>query len=155
MNKEELRLKDPNIFPTEEVLKDALGQSYGAYTTFLDGLGKLDLEQIWQFYPCVCGKAWMARGCYKWTTLRGANKEKNIYWLSAWDGYFNVAIWFKEINRVEILKANISEETKEFIRSAKMLGQKMKTFPVEFAIDATESLADIYELIKLKKRLEA
>jgi len=155
MDKEKIRLTDPNVSPTEEVLKDAPGESYNAYTTFVDGLSNIDLEQIWQYYPCFCGKAWMARGSYKWTTPRGANKEKNIYWLSAWDGYFSIAVWFKEMNRMEILKANVSEETKQIIRTAKIFGPKMQTFPVEFNVRTTEQLADVYELIRWKKKLEA
>jgi len=155
MKREDLRLKDPNIVPTEEVLREALGENYEVYAEFVEGLGKLSVEQIWQYYPCFCGKAWMARGSYKWTTPRGANKEKNIYWLTAWDGYFHVAVWFKEMNRMEILKADVSEGTKEFIRNAKMLGQKMRTFAVEFSVKGNESLADIYELLRCKIRLEA
>jgi len=152
---EELRLREEGIFPTDEVLKKALGDSYPAYQTFQKGLAELDLSNEWKFYPCVGTKAWMARGEYKWTTVRGANKTKNIYWLSVWDGYFHVAVWFKEMNRAEILKADISEETKQLIRGAKIFGPKMKTFPIEFQVKTTNQIQDIYTLIRYKKKLEA
>ena len=155
MKYEALRLREQEISPTPEVLKTALGKSFSAYETFLKGLPKLDISNQWQYYPCVGTKAWMARGEYKWTTPRGANKTKNIYWLSAWDKHFKMSIWFKEDNRTEILKSDVSEQTKQLIRKGKMFGPKMRTFPVEFEITTTEPIADIYTLIKLKKQLEA
>ena len=156
MNKyEELRLRDPSVEPTEALLAEILGESYKAYTAFCKGLVGLDIEQVWQFYPCFATKAWMARGEYRWTTPRGAKKSKNIYWLSVWDKYFNVAIWFKGPNREEVAKLNISEETKNAVLKAKQFGPKMNTFPVEFHLTDPEQLADLYELIKCKKRLEA
>ena len=155
MDKDKLQLKDPGVTPTPELLKVALGGTYNAYAKFLDGLADLDIINIWQFYPCAGTKAWLARGEYKWTTPRGANKTKNLYWLSAWDGYFMLAVWFKEDIRAEILKADVSDETKQLIRKGKMFGPKMRTFPVEFKITAPAPLADIYTILRLKKQLEA
>ena len=66
-----------------------------------------------------------------------------------------VAIWFKEDNRAEILRADVSEETKELIRKGKMFGPKMRTFPVEFEIRDTKQIADVCTLLKYKIRLEA
>ena len=152
---ENLRLKDKDVTPTPEVLKSALGTSYSAFTKFIDGLAKLDISNVWQYYPCVGTKAWLGRGEYRWTTPRGANKVKNIYWLSAWDGHFQMAVWFKEDNRMEILKADVTEETKQLIRKGKMFGPKMRTFPVEFEIKTTSQLNDIYTLLRLKIQLEA
>ena len=85
----------------------------------------------------------------------GRKKSKNLYWLSVWDGCFNVVVWFKGPNREEVLKLNISDETKELVRQAKQFGVKMNTFPVELLISDKAKLDDVYELIKAKKRLEA
>ena len=148
-----LRLREANVTPTSEVMRKVLGSSYDAYAAFQRELAGLELEQVWQYYM-GCTKSWMARGQYKWTTPRGTNKEKTIYWLSVWDGYFKVTVWFLEKNRFEILKADVSEKTKQVIRGAKTLG-KMNTFPVEFDVTDAKPLADICELIKYKKRLEA
>ena len=103
----------------------------------------------------MCGKCWLAQGKYKWCTPRGAKKEKTIYWSAAWDKYFVVAIWFKEDNRPEILRADVSEKTKQLIRNGKMFGPKMRTFPVEFEVTDTGQIADICTLIKFKQKLEA
>ena len=148
---EELRLRDPDITPTSEVLEQVLGSSYAAYEIFQNALHNLEIEQEWQWY--TPHKAWFARGQHWWTTPRGTKKEKNLFWLHVCEGYFSVAVWFKEKNRTEALKANVSEKTKHLIRDAKTMG-KMPTFPVRFDITVAEPLADIYTLIGCKKRIE-
>jgi hypothetical protein len=151
-NHEKLQLRDPEETPTIKALKQALGGSYAAYEAFQNALPKLEIEQEWQWY--TPHKAWFAKGQHWWTTPRGKKKEKNLYWLHVCEGYFCVAVWFKEKNRNEALKAGVSEKTKRLIRDAKTMG-KMPTFPVRFDITTAELLADIYELIDCKKRIEA
>ena len=155
MSYEKLRLREAEITPTKEVLGKILGESYCAYESFVNGLKELEIANEWQYSNCACGKSWVARGEYKWTTMRGTHKSKNIYWLSAWDKYFVLAVWFKEDNRAEILNADVSEETKQRIRKGKMFGPKMRTFPVEFEITDIRLLVDIYTIIKYKIKLEA
>jgi len=111
----------------------------------------LEIEQGWQWYKPY--KAWFAKGQHWWTTARGTKKEKNLYWLHVFEGYFSVAVWFKEKNREEILGADVSEKTRQLIRDAETMG-KMPTFPVVFDITTTELLDDIHELLDCKKRLE-
>jgi hypothetical protein len=152
MNKhEKLLLKEPGVTPTSEVLEQALGESYSAYETFQEELPILEIEQVWQWY--TPHKAWFARGQHWWTTQRGTQKEKTLYWLNVYEGFFSVAVWFKEKNRTEALKTNVSEKTQQLIRDAQTMG-KMPTFPVVFDITTTEPLADIYTLIDCKKKIE-
>jgi len=148
---EKLRLRDPETMPTSEVLEQTLSGSYAAYETFQDALPGLEIEQEWQWY--TPHKAWFAKGQHFWTTPRGTRKEKNLYWLYVYEGYFSVAVWFKEKNRAEVLMADVSEKTKQLIRDAETMG-KMPTFPVVFDISTSEPLADIYTLLDCKKRLE-
>ena len=150
-NNDELRLRDPGVTPASEVLEQVLGSSYAAYKTFQDVLPKLEIEQEWQWY--TPHKAWFARGQHWWTTSKGTRKEKNLYWLHVCEGYFCVTVWFKEKNRMEILKADVSRSTKQLIHDAKTMG-KVPTFPVRFGITATKQLADVCTLIECKKRLE-
>ena len=151
MNHDGLRLRDPSMTPTSELLEQTLGESFSTYELLQEELPGLEIEQEWQWY--TPHKAWYAKGQHFWTTARGTRKEKNLYWLHVFDGYFNVAVWFLEKNRAEILRADISENTKQLICEAKTMG-KMATFPVMFNVTTTEPLADIYELIECKKRLE-
>ncbi|MCL2564730.1 MAG: DUF3788 domain-containing protein [Defluviitaleaceae bacterium] len=150
-NHEKLQLREPEIMPNSAILEQILGDSYAAYEAFQKALPDLEIEQQWQWYKPY--KAWFAKGQYFWITPRGTKKEKNLYWLHVFDGYFSVAVWFKEKNRIEILKAGISEKTKELICDADTMG-KLPTFPVVFDVSTSEFLADIYELIECKKRIE-
>jgi len=148
---EKLQLRDSKESPTNEVLEQTLGDSYLAYETFQEALPDLDIEQEWQWYKPY--KAWFAKGQHWWTTARGTKKEKNLYWLHVYEGCFDIAVWFTEKNRAELLKADVSEKTKQLIDEAKPKG-KLTTFPIMFDISTTELLEDIYTLIECKKRLE-
>jgi len=150
-SKDKLRLKDPHAAPTNLDLQQALGSSYAAYEAFQAALTNLDIQQEWQWYTPY--KVWAAKGVHRWTTPRGANKEKNLYWLYVFDGYFSVAVWFKEKNRFEVLDADVSEKTKQLISDAKTMGN-LPTFPVEFEVTTDEPLADICTLLDCKKRIE-
>ena len=149
--KDNLQLRDPAAMPTGELLECILGESYIAYEALQDALPKLEMEQEWQWY--TPHKAWFAKGQHFWTTPKGTKKEKNLYWLHVFDGYFDVAVWFKEKNRTEILTANVSEKTEQLIHDSETYG-KMPTFPVVIKVTSTDALADIYTLINYKKRLE-
>ncbi len=146
-----LRLRDQRVPPTKELLRLTLGDSYAAYEAFGDALPGLEIEQQWQWY--TPHKAWFAKGQHFWTTPRGTRKEKNLYWLYVYEGYFSVAVWFKEKNRAEILNADVSEKTKQLILDSDTMG-KLPTFPVVFDVTVPEALTDIYTLLDSKKRLE-
>ena len=148
---ESLRLRDPAVIPTGELLKQVLGDSFSAYEDFQDTLPELEIEQEWQWY--TPHKAWFAKGQHFRTTPRGTRKEKNLYWLHVYEGFFCVAVWFKEKNREEILYANVSEKTRRLIRDAETMG-KIPTFPVVFEVTAGETIGDICTLIACKKELE-
>ena len=149
--KDNLQLRDPVDMPTCELLERILGGSYDAYEALQDALPELEMEQEWQWY--TPHKAWFAKGQHFWTTPKGTKKEKNLYWLHVFDGYFDVAVWFKEKNRAEILTADVSEKTKHLIHGSKTYG-KMPTFPVVIEATSSDALADIYTSIDYKKRLE-
>ena len=150
-NNGKLQLRERKVMPTSEALKQVLGDSYAAYETFQKALSDIDIEQEWQWY--IPHKAWFARGQYRWTTTRGAMKEKTLYWLHVFEGYFSVAVWFKEKKRMEVLNADVSEKVKHMVLDAKTMGN-VPTFPVIFDITTTELFADIYGLINHKKKIE-
>lgn len=146
-----LQLREKDIIPTSEILEQVLAENFAVYEIFQDALPDLGIEQNWQWY--TPHKSWYAKGQYFWTSVRGVKKDKTLYWLYFYDGYFNIAVWFKEKNRADILKADVSEKTKQIIRDAKT-EMGLPTFPVLFKVTTTESLADIYTLINCKKKME-
>ena len=151
-NNENLQLRQPDIMPTSQVLAEVLGESFIAYETFQETLPRLEMQHEWQWYKPH--KAWFGRGWHRWTTLRGTKKEKTLYWLYVYDGYFSVTVWFLDKNRLELLKADMSAKTKEMIKESSIFANKLKTFPVTIDILDSASLAEVYTLIECKKRLE-
>ena len=148
----DLRLREKDVTPTSDVLESILGNSYLAYEELQGILPDFEMEQNWQWY--TPHKAWYAKGQYFWTTTRGTRKEKVIYWLHVCDGCFCVTVWFKEKNRSEALKLNVSEETKKIIRDAKS-EMNATTFPVMINVTTASVLKDICNLIEAKKDLES
>jgi len=146
-----LQLTDPSTMPTSTTLEEVLGHSYSAYEAFQDALPKLEIEQDWQWYTPY--KAWFAKGQHWWTTKRGTQKEKTLYWLYVFKGHFKVAVWFTEKNREEILMADVSDQAQQLILNTKPTG-KLTTFPIIFEVTTAKQLADIYTLIECKKKLE-
>ena len=150
-NHEELELRDPEEIPTYEMLEEILGDSYDVYETFQEALPDLEIEQEWQWNKSH--KVWSAKGQHWWTSPRGTEKEKNLYWLLVYKGYFSIAVWFLDKNREKLLKADVSEKTKDIIATEKNAG-KMATFRVLFNVKSIEALDDIYTLIDWKKKME-
>ena len=143
-------LRDPNIEPTREVIAEGLGAAYETYSLFISGLGKYDITLMdWRFYND--GKAWLSKGEYKWTTPRGTNKVKPIFWLSIWDGFFRIAFFFSASVQAELQGLQISQETIDLIKNAKPMGKTMRFLPVVLDIKSIQQLDDVYNLAQFRK----
>lgn len=150
MGNEQQVLRDPNIPPTGEVIAAGLGTANRVYTKFLEELKKYDISLMeWRYYND--GKAWLSKGEYKWTTSRGTNKAKPIFWISIWRGFFKVSFLFNEKTRDELLSLSISEKTKKMIKSIKPNGNKIKSLSVVFNVDNVNQFNDIFQLSKFRK----
>jgi len=150
MTNEQQLLRDPDIQPTSEIIAEGLGEAYKAYTKFIEGLEHYDITLMdWQFYND--GKAWLSKGEYKWTTLRGANKVKPIFWLSVWNGFFRVSFFFGADLQEELSKLPISQNAKELICDAKPMGKTMRFVPVIFDVANEAQLSDLYILSEFRK----
>lgn len=143
-------LREPGIEPTAEIIAGGLGTANKAYLKFVKDLKKHDITLMdWRYYND--GKAWLSKGEYKWTTLRGANKVKPIFWLSIWEGFFKVSFFFADALRAELQSLQISVDTKEIIETAKFMGKTMRFFPLVIDVRSEKQLADIYEIAKFRK----
>lgn len=144
-------LRDSNVEPTSDIIAAGLGVSYVTYTKFLDeleahhGITLMD----WRFYND--SKAWLSKGEYKWTTARGANKVKPIFWLSIWEGLFKVSFNFAYCAQEKLLNLPISPETKAVIEKTPPRGKAMQFIPVIFDVVNTGQLSDIYALAAFRK----
>jgi len=149
MNEQQL-LRDPNIEPTSVVIAEGLGEAYETYSLFISELGSYDISLMdWRFYND--GKAWLTKGEYKWTTTRGTNKVKTVFWLSIWEGFFRVAFFFSTSVQAELQDLPISQETKELIKNAKPMGKTMKYLPVVMDIKTSRQLNDVYTIAQFRK----
>lgn len=150
MNNPQQLLRDANIAPTAEIIADGLGAANAVYVKFIEELEKYSISLMdWRYYND--GKAWLSKGEYKWTTARGTNKVKPIFWLSIWEEAFRVAFLFSEKIRPELLSLPISEATKEIINNTEPNGKTMKYLSVIFDITDDSQLDDVYVLAQFRK----
>ena len=143
-------LRNPDIEPTKEVIAEGLGTVYKTYAKFIKELEHYGITLMdWRFYND--GKAWLSKGEYKWTTSRGTNKVKPIFWLSIWRGFFKVSFFFSPSVQGELQNLPISLGTKELIRDAKPMGKTMRFIPVVMDIKTNKQLDDVYIIAQFRK----
>lgn len=143
-------LRNPDIEPTPEIIADGLGASNRVYATFVEKLKEYDVSLMdWRYYND--GKVWLSKGEYKWTTARGTNKVKPLFWMSIWKGFFKISFFFSTSMREELLTLPISEEAREIIKSAKAMGKTMRFIPVIFDVCDNQQLNDLYWLMQFRK----
>lgn len=150
MDNEKQLLRDENIKPTAEIIADALGPVNGVYNKFIEDLKDYSISLMdWRYYND--GKAWLSKGEYKWTTSRGTDKVKPIFWLSIWDEFFKVSFNFTEKTMPQLLSLPISNDTKEMIKNTELMGKTRKFIPVIFDVINETKLDDVYVLAEFRK----
>lgn len=143
-------MRNPDIEPTAEIIAEGLGEANNVYTTFLEKLKEYDVSLMdWRFYND--GKAWLSKGEYKWTTARGTNKVKPLFWLSIWEGFFKVSFNFSIKVQNELLNLPISREAKAIIENADVKGKTMRFTPVIFDVDNESQFDDVFALMQFRK----
>ncbi len=113
-----------------------LGESYPAYQKLLDLYNENTMTPEWRYYRD--GKAWLCK------VLK---KKKTIVWMSAWKGYMQATIYFREGFAPDMDALNLQEKTKERIRSAKKVG---KSVPFIFEIRDETVLEDFRKVMQEK-----
>ena len=136
---ETLLLKEPENFPSEDVLKRALGSVYDVWTEMEKQVtqGEFALTFNWNYYRD--GKAWFCKVCHK---------KKTVFWLSVWEGFFKTAFYFTEKHLEGIAELDISEQIKEDFCRMKPVG---KLLPMVICINKQEQLADLLKIVRFKK----
>ena len=131
-------LKDPDIFPTSEVLEKVLDKKYPVFKEFISTAESEEykLKPEWRYYKD--GKAWLCK-----ITL----KKKTVVWLSVWSDCFKLGLYFTEKTGEGIPVLDIDDSIKEFYLNHKPIG-KLKPIAVE--VRNKSQLADINTLIEYK-----
>ena len=135
-------LRDQQIYPSKEVIENALGDSYLAFKALTEELsdGRQELTMEWRYYKD--GHAWLCKVCHK---------KKTIFWLSVWDKYFKTTFYFTEKTAPGISELNIKEEVKEILSRSKPTG---KLIPLTISIKEKEQMADLLKIVEYKMSLK-
>lgn len=139
---ETIQLKDPDIAPSEEVLKNVLGESYPVYEKLMGILtgNEYGLEPVWNYYKD--GKAWLCKVIYR---------KKTVFWLSVWEKYFKTAFYFTEKTAAGIRALEINEGIKEDFSSMEPVG---KLLPLVIHMKQEEQIHDLLMVVDYKKKLK-
>lgn len=131
-------LKDPDIFPSPEVLEKVLGKQYPVLKEFINTAEseEFKLNPEWRYYKD--GKAWLCK-----ITLR----KKTVIWLSVWADHFKVAFYFTEKTGAGIAALKVDDSVKEIYLNHKPIG-KLKPLVVE--VKEKSQLDDVKALISYK-----
>ena len=130
-------LREQEVYPSKEVLKNALGEVY----TVLEELEtQLTRDQFaltfdWHYYKD--SKAWLCKVSYK---------KKTVFWLSIWDGFFKTSFFFLERHLEGIVALEINEN------SYVMEKEWGKMIPFIFTICSEKQLPDLLKMVEFKKK---
>jgi len=136
-------LNNPDIIPSEEVLKNALGNNvHKVYASYIGTITDSDygLTYEWKYYND--GKSWLCKI---------SHKKKTVHWLSVWEGCFKIAFYFTEKHLEGIAALDISEKIKEDFYKMKPCGRLL---PMVFTIQQKEQLDDLLKVVVFKKSLK-
>jgi hypothetical protein len=139
--KEIQRLCDPEIRPTDKVLADALGKVYTVYREFsqrLSGEESLWVPE-WRYYND--GKAWLCKITHK---------KKTICWLSVWQGFFKVSLFFTAKTSEGVFNLPVDSAVKDEFRHNKPIG---KLIPLVMRIRSKRQLKDVFILLRYKQEV--
>ena len=134
---EQILLSEPAVYPSKEVLKDALGEVYNV-------LEELEIQLVqpnfalsfdWKYYRD--SKAWLCKV---------AHKKKTIFWLSVWDGCFKTSFFFLERHLEGIAALEMDENS---FTIEKEWG---KMIPLIFNINDKKQLPNLLKMVTFKKK---
>jgi hypothetical protein len=139
---EAMLLREQEIAPTEEVIENALGDSFSAYQNLIKTITDTHYGLVpqWNYYKD--GKAWLCKVCYK---------KKTIFWLSVWDKFFKTTFYFTEKNGTGVAGLDIEEKIKESFSCSKSIG---RLIPLTIAINGKDQIKDVLKIVEYKKNLK-
>ena len=128
-------LNEQEIFPTSEVLKGILKESYIVFEELSAILINEGIVLDWKYYNE--SKAWLCKV---------SNKNKTVFWLSAWNGYFRTSFFFMERHLEGMIDLGIDDT---HFTIEKTWG---KMIPLLFNISKSEQLPDLLKMVEYKKK---
>jgi len=122
-------------------LKDTLGITFPVFQEFIKRIESDDFkfEKQWLYYHDA--KAWFCKIQFK---------KKTVLWLTVWENYFKLSMYFAEKFDQDIKNLNVSEDLKAQYFEVKRIG---KIKPVVIDVKNLENLHDAYRIIEYKKSI--
>jgi len=136
-------LRDPDRFPSPDVLKDVLGNKiYSIFESFMNAItsSAYGLTYDWNYYKD--GKSWLCKVCHK---------KKTIFWLSVWEGYFRTGFFFTPKHLEAIAASDIAENIKEDFFKTAPVGRFLQ---MAININDKEQLPGVLRVVAFKKNLK-
>ena len=130
-------LREPEIFPSKEVLKNILGEVYTVLEELETTLTQNEFALTFDWHYYNDGKSWLCKV---------SHKKKTVFWLSVWNGYFQTSFFFLE-RHLEGIAALAIEENSYTLE--KMWG---KMIPLIFKIYKHEQIEDLLKMVEFKKK---
>ena len=129
-------LREPEIFPSKEVLKNVLGDVYSVLEELETRLtqDEFGLTFDWKHYKD--SKAWLCKVCHK---------KKTVFWLSVWEGFFKTSFFFLERHLEGIAALEIDNN------NFKLEKEWGKMIPLIFNINDKKQFPDLLKIIMFKK----
>jgi hypothetical protein len=139
---ETMMMRDEQISPTANALKEALKESYPAYEIWMNTVTSPEHGYTPEINYYRDGNAWLCKGIYK---------KKTVFWLSYWDGFFKVTFYFTEKTSAGVFDLDIASQLKEDFRNHKPVGKFM---PFTVILRDPEQLDDIVKVADYKRSLK-
>ena len=130
-------LKEQEIFPSKEVLKNVLGKVYNVLEELETRLTQEDFALTFDWHYYRDSKAWLCKV---------SHKKKTVFWLSVWDGFIKTSFFFLErhLEGIAALKIN-----KNAFTIQKEWG---KMIPLIFNIKNKKQFPGLLKMIEFKKK---
>ena len=138
---ETMLLRDKEQYPAGEILKDALGGSYGPFSELMAKISGNEFGLVHEWHYFNDGKAWLCKVIYK---------KKTIFWLSVWEGCFKTTFYFTEKSGAGIAELDIKDNLKKDFAAGKPVG---RLHALVMVISRREQLPDLLKVIAYKKSI--
>jgi len=141
MSVEKPILRDPDQYPTEEVIYSCIGNRKALWISFFDTLREQhpDFLEEWRYYKD--GKNWL---------MKVTRKSKTIFWLSVWKNAFKITFYFSDKAEELINQSSIPDDLKEEFKKGKRYG-KIRGLTIVFRKEKDIEYAASLVAIRLKK----
>ena len=130
-------LRDPDQYPSEEVIYGCIGKRKTLWISFFESLHEHhpDFVETWRYYKD--GKNWL---------MKVTRKSKTVFWLSVWKNAFRITFYFSDKAEALINQSDIPDGLKDEFKHGKHFG-KIRGLTIVFSkkkdIDYAESLMAI------------